>query len=80
MYSDQLSSACSHEALVIPFPIAMREFPSLPAHSVEAGGWDMTVKHTHPSCTQDERLERLKAIRRNCIQLLDPRKQEERAG
>ena len=40
----------------------------------------MTVKHTHPSCTEEERLEQLRAIKRSCVQILCPKEQEKRAG
>ena len=40
----------------------------------------MEVKHPHPVCTEEERMEQLRAIKRLCTQILCPREQEERAG
>lgn len=40
----------------------------------------MEVKHTHPVCTEEERLEQLRAIKKRCSQILWPNKKEERAG
>lgn len=40
----------------------------------------MTVKHTHPDSTEEERLERLRAIKRLCTQILQPDEQSKRAG
>ena len=40
----------------------------------------MEVKHTHPVSTEEERLEQLRAIKKLCMQLLDPKAQKERAG
>ena len=70
----------SNGTVVIPFPSLTGASSSALLHSVEAGGWDMTVKHTHPSCTEEERLEQLRAIKRSCVQILCPKEQEKRAG
>lgn len=40
----------------------------------------MTVKHTHPDSTEEERLEQLRAIKRLCTQILRPDEQSKRAG
>lgn len=40
----------------------------------------MTVKHTHPDSTEEERLEQLRAIKRLCTQILQPDEQSKRAG
>jgi hypothetical protein len=41
----------------------------------------MTIKHIHPDCTEEERLEKLIVIKRQCTKLLQPEEQKEkRAG
>ena len=41
----------------------------------------MTIEHIHPDCTEEERLEKLRAIKRLCTKILQPDEQEEkRAG
>ena len=68
------------DATVIPFPGLGKASLSAGLHSFEAGGRIMEVKHTHPACTEEERLEQLRAIKRLCSQILCPKEQEERAG
>lgn len=68
------------DAIVIPFPGLGKASSSAGLHSFEAGGRIMEVKHTHPACTEEERLEQLRAIKRLCSQILCPKEQEERAG
>ena len=63
--------------IVIPFPA---ESSALPMHSLVAGGQSMTVKHTHPDSTEEERLEQLRAIKRLCAQILQPDEQRKKAG
>ena len=68
------------EHLLIPFPGA--HGASLPAasHSLEGGGGSMKLTHTHPVLSEEERSAQLRAIKKLCMQLLDPKAQEERAG
>ena len=37
----------------------------------------MEVKHAHPACTEEERLEQLKTIKRRCCQTLYQKEKEE---
>ena len=69
-----------HDGIVIPFPGAGKACSPDRPHSLVAGGQSMEVKHTHPACTEEERLAQLRAIKRLCTQLLCPGEQEERAG
>ena len=69
-----------HERSVIPFPTQESESSALSPHSFEAGGQSMTVKHTHPDATDEERLEQLRAIKRLCAQILQPDEQRKKAG
>ena len=69
-----------HNRIVIPFPAQESESSALSPHSFEAGGRNMEFKHTHPACTEEERLEQLRAIKRLCSQILCPKELEERAG
>jgi len=39
----------------------------------------MKLTHTHPVLTEEERMEQLKAIKKRCMQLLEPKLREERA-
>lgn len=40
----------------------------------------MKLTHTHPVLSEEERSAQLRAIKKLCMQLLDPKAQEERAG
>lgn len=66
-------------SVLIPFP-GLEELPRHAAHTMDAGGMDMTIKHTHPVLTQEERLAQLQGIKKLCSQLLHPKEPEARAG
>ena len=67
--------------VLIRFPGSANESSDLTTHSLVAGGQSMTIEHIHPDCTEEERLEKLRAIKRLCTKILQPDEQEEkRAG
>lgn len=49
-------------------------------HSFDLGGKAMKVIHTHPAIPDDERLERLKDIKKICAKQIKPKAPEKRAG
>ena len=69
-----------YDSTVLSFPWLGKASSPAGLHSFEAGGRNMDVKHTHPACTEEERLEQLRAIKKLCSQILCPKEQEERAG
>ena len=67
--------------VLIRFPGLVKESSDLTTHSLVAGGQSMTIEHIHPDCTEEERLEKLRAIKRLCTKILQPDEREEkRAG
>lgn len=69
-----------NKGVVIQYPGIGKASSTIETHSFEAGGRNMEVRHTHPACTKEERLEQLRAIKRLCSQILCPKEWEERAG
>lgn len=67
--------------VVIPFPGLSKASVAPALHNLRAGeGSVLTIKHTHPAFTEEERLEQLKGIKKLCAQILHPEETEERAG
>ena len=67
--------------VLIRFPGSANESSDLTTHSLVAGGQSMTIEHIHPDFTEEERLEKLRVIKRLCTKILQPDEREEkRAG
>ena len=69
-----------NDPMIIPFPLSSDECSSPCNHSFVKGGMAMTVKHTHPEITDEERLDRLKDIKKLCLKQLQTEPSEKRAG
>jgi len=69
-----------NDPMIIPFPLSSDECSSPCNHSFVKGGEAMTVKHTHPEITDEERLDRLKDIKKLCLKQLQTEPPEKRAG
>lgn len=63
---------------MIRFPGSANESSALTTHSLVAGGQSMTIKHIHPDCTEEERLEKLRTIKKLCTKILQPEEQKEK--
>ena len=69
-----------NDPMIIPFPLLPDACSPSCNHSFVKGGMAMTVKHTHPEITDEERLDRLKDIKKLCLKQLQTEPSEKRAG